>query len=420
MKFFLLILKNLRRNKLRTALTVLATMVLVFVVTMIWTVVYFLDQLTADKMSTLKAIVTERWQMPSQMPLSYAGPLSDAAARKPGDKKPKESMGWQFYAGSLDKGATKTRDNRVLMVAMDVRKLPRKSVRDGKVVVVNKNMIEDLDPIDEEIIQKLEQTTQGCLLGSHRLKALNKRVGERFTMYAWEYTGIDLEFEIIGVLPDGRWAENGFMNARYLNNAIDSYKGPGGARHPLDQRRLNMFWVEAEHKDDFGQIVDQINNSPSFSERPVKCETFASLVANMLDSYSGFIWFIQWVLVPGSMFSMALLIANAISLNVRERTKEFAMLKVLGFQPWHVQVLVLGEGLLLGAVSGLVAGSLIYFIANSLAGGIVLPGSQPFPVPAKAITWGVSVGGATALIGSFLPAWTARTVKPSEMLARVA
>jgi len=418
MKFFLLILKNLRRNKLRTALTALSTMVLVFVVTMIWTVVYFLDEFTKEKSGNLSVVVTERWQMASQMPLWYTEPLSRGAARKTGDKEPKDSMAWQFYTGTLD-ADKRTRENLVVLVAMDVRKLPRKSHEDGK-VIVSKGMIDDLDPIDEELIEKLAQTTQGCLLGKKRLKALNKKIGERFKMTALDYTGIDLEFEIVGVLPEGRWDENGFMNERYLNKAIDAYKGPGGAKHPLDQRRLNMFWVKVGKKEDFGQIVEQINTCPDFSERPVKCETFASMIANFLDSYSGFFWFIEWVLVPGSMFSMALLIANAISLNVRERIKEMAVLKVLGFQPWQLLFLVLGEALLLGAGSGLLAGSLIYFIANGLAGGIVFPGARdPFPVPWTAILWGTSVGGAAALIGSILPAWTARTVKASEVFARV-
>jgi putative ABC transport system permease protein len=418
MKFFLLILKNLRRNKLRTALTALSTMVLVFVVTMIWTIVYFLDNFTTQKAGNLKVVVTERWQMPSQMPLSYMGPLGHGAARRSGDKQPKDSMAWQFYIGTLDP-EKRTRENLIALIAMDVHKLPRKSHKDGK-VIVTKGMIDDLDPIDEELVEKLAQTAQGCLLGTKRLKALNKRVGERFKVTALEYTGIDLEFDIVGVLPGGRWAENGFINERYLNKAIDAYKGPGGAKHPLDQRRLNMFWVEVGKREDLGQIVEQINTSPDFSERPIKCETFASLVANFLDSYSGFIWFIEWVLVPGSMFSMALLIANAISLNVRERIKEMAVLKVLGFQPWQLLLLVLGEALLLGASSGLLAGSLIYVIANGIYGGIVLPGSEPFPVPWKAILWGASVGGATALVGSILPAWTARTVQASQVFARMA
>ena len=45
-------------------------MVLVFVVTMIWTVLYFLEQFTIEKSSTLKVIVTERWALPTPNPAS--------------------------------------------------------------------------------------------------------------------------------------------------------------------------------------------------------------------------------------------------------------------------------------------------------------------------------------------------------------
>jgi putative ABC transport system permease protein len=418
MKFFLLILKNLRRNKLRTALTCLAVMVLVFVVTMIWTVVYFLEDLTQEKTGNLKAIVTERWQVNSQMPMSYERPLRDGAASRPGDTRPTDSMTWQFYAGAFD--ATKrAREDLVFLVAMDVRKLPHTIRKDGQVIKVP-GMVDDLDPVDGELIDELERKRNGCLLGQRRLKAINKKVGERFRLTGFEYSGINLEFEIIGVLPPGRWDDAGFMNKEYLNLAIDAYKGADGGKHPLDQRRLNMVWLQVGAREDFDKVVEQINNSSQFDERPVKCETFASLVANFLDSYSGFVWFIEWVLVPGSMFSMVLLIANAISLNVRERIKELAVLKVLGFQPWQLLALVLGEALLLGIVSGLLSAGAIYVGANAISGGIQLPGSDPFPVPAIAIFWGASVGGATALIGSILPALTARAVKVSEVFARIA
>jgi putative ABC transport system permease protein len=415
MKFFLLILKNLRRNKLRTFLTCIAVMVLVFVVTMIWTIVYFLDNLTNENKGNLKAIVTDRFEMRGKMPLSYVGPLSQGAAVRDEDTRPKASMAWQFYIGTLDP-EKRTRDQLVVLCAMDVRLLPQKV--DNK--VVSKGMIDDLDPIERELVEKLAATRDGCLMGKKRLKALNKQVGERFKITGMQFTGIDLEFEVVGVLPPGsRWDENGFMNAEYLNAAIDAYKGPSNSRHPLHERRLDMFWVEVATSDEFPQIVHQINESPEFTSPPVQCQTFASLIANFLDSYSGFIWFIEWVLVPSSMFSMMLLIANAISLNVRERTKEMAILKVIGFRPSHLFVLVLGEALMLGMCSGLVAGGLIYGIANYVFGGIALPGSVPFPVPAQAIVWGVSVGGVTALVGSVLPAWTARSVRASEVFARV-
>src|SRR5437773_3306525 len=133
MKFFLLILKNLRRNKLRTSLTCLAVMVHVFVVTMIWTVVNFLENFTKDKSSNLKAIATVRYDMAGRMPLSYAGPLSQGAASKPGDTKPKDSMAWQFYIGTLGTGKS-VRENLIFLLACDTTKLPWKEKKDGKTV----------------------------------------------------------------------------------------------------------------------------------------------------------------------------------------------------------------------------------------------------------------------------------------------
>jgi putative ABC transport system permease protein len=327
-------------------------------------------------------------------------------------------MAWQFYFGSMDPAKT-TRENLVPLLACDATKLPWKEKIDGK-TILHKGFFDDLDPMEPGLIEKLRDKKDGCILGKKRLKMINKQVGERFKITATEFTGIDLEFEIVGVLPSGRWDEAGIMNARYLNDALDAYKGPGNSKHPLDQKRIDMFWMEVGKKEEFGQVVDQVNSSPEFQSPPIKCETFASLVANFLDSWSGFIFFIEWVLVPGSMFSMVLLIANGIGLNVRERIKEFAILKVIGFAPGSLLVLVIGEALLLGGSSGLIAGGLIYWIANTFVGGITVGGSEPFPVPLQAILWGGGVGAATALIGSIFPAWTARSVKASQVFARIA
>ena len=44
LKYILLIGKNLRRNVLRTTLTAMGTIVLVFVVTLIWSILHLLDK----------------------------------------------------------------------------------------------------------------------------------------------------------------------------------------------------------------------------------------------------------------------------------------------------------------------------------------------------------------------------------------
>ena len=79
-KLALLVLQNLGRNPLRTTLTVLGTMVLVFVVTLVWSILDFLNQATTEKSNNLKAIVSERWRLPSQMPYAYAQGLREAGA----------------------------------------------------------------------------------------------------------------------------------------------------------------------------------------------------------------------------------------------------------------------------------------------------------------------------------------------------
>src|SRR5260370_7881583 len=122
MKFLLLIFKNLLRYKVRTILTCMATMVLVFVITMIWTVVYFLNDLTEKKTENLQAIITEKWQLPSQMPMSYAEPLSEGAASHPGDLRPRESMLWLFYGGTIDP-ENKTRDSLIFFISTDPNKI---------------------------------------------------------------------------------------------------------------------------------------------------------------------------------------------------------------------------------------------------------------------------------------------------------
>jgi len=97
MKFLMLILKNLRRNMLRSTLTSAGVMVLVFVITLIWSILGFLDTVTSEKTSNFKGIVTEKWSIPSQMPFSYADTLENGAAREDTDIKPIDSMTWQFF-----------------------------------------------------------------------------------------------------------------------------------------------------------------------------------------------------------------------------------------------------------------------------------------------------------------------------------
>jgi putative ABC transport system permease protein len=144
-------------------------------------------------------------------------------------------------------------------------------------------------------------------------------------------------------------------------------------------------------------------------------------MAAFLDAYKDLLWGMRWMLVPIILATMALVIANAISISVRERRTEMAVLKVLGFTPDQILLLVLGEALVIGCSSGILSVGAVYYLVNKVIGGVALPVGffGKFFIDGAALWWGLGIGAGTALAGSLLPAWSARSVKVAEVFSRV-
>jgi len=418
MKFFLLIIKNVGRNPLRSILTVLGSMVLVLVVTLVWSILYFLHMVTAEKKENLKAVVTDRWVIPSRLPSDYERPLSEGAAspQRPGDVKPTDYMTWQFYVGSLDPQKL-TRENFVIAVALDP----------GKVTT----MMEGLDSLTgqekidvDRLAAEMKKNRQGLVVGQNVLKSLNKRVGERVKVFGIiTFKGLDFEFEILGTLPPGRYDGMSVMNREYLDQLLDSYpRTHNGRKHLMSDRRISLVWLKVPDTPAFTQVARQIESAPQLRTPPVKCETASSSIASWLEAFRDIIWGMRWLLAPGCLASLSLVIANAISISVRERRAELAVLKVLGYRPWQLLALVLGESLVLGAGAGVLSSGLTYAVVNWVLGGFPFPIAffDRFFIPIDALWWGAAIGAATSLVGSFLPAWSARSVKVADVFAKVA
>src|SRR5207253_207407 len=129
----------------------------------------------------------------------------------------------------------------------------------------------------------------------------------------------------------------------------------------------------------------------------------------------------KFLLVPGILIVMALVMANAISITVRERRTEMAVMKVLGYSPNQIMILILGEALLVGALAGFLAAASTFAFFNFQWGGIPFRiGFFPvFRIPEAAMLWGLAIGSLTAFSGSIVPAWTARSVNVSEVFSKV-
>jgi putative ABC transport system permease protein len=416
-RLFLLGIKNLRRNMLRTSLTAVAIGVFATVITIIWTIIYFIDLITVERAKDLKIIVTYKWSVPSQLPMTHGDYLNPSSPKflpefvDANGKKlygPNDFMTWSFYGGTTDPNKV-TPDTLIFFFVMN----PETIIP----------MMDDLADLDPKLVEALKEKPDGCLLGVDKLKQLNKRVGERFKLTSINYKGIDLEFEVVGVLPDGRYNASAIMRMDYFNNAFDKYERDNNKNaHPLANKRLNLIWIRVGDRETFDKIGGIIEDAPHFSTFPVKTETASSLIGSFLEAYRDILLMFKIFIVPGMVVIMALVMAIAISITVRERRTEMAVMKVLGYRPNQILVLVLGEAMLVGAFAGLLAAGATFAFFNFMWGGIPIRiGFFPvFRIPEASMMWGLAIGALTAFVGSGVPAWTARSVKVSEVFSKVA
>ncbi len=422
-RFPLLMLRNLRRNLMRTSLTFLATFVLVLIITMVWSALYAIDQWTAEKTKNPKVIVASKWEEQGRMPYRYARDLCEGAANplRTDEVRPTDSMTWQIYVGTTDP-VKKARDSFVFFIALEPVKIqtmmneiwdeliPPEARRSGQ---VNAQQEQEL----EAAIHQMTLDPRACVIGQKRLDTLHLHVGDRFKLTGINYQDIDLEFEVVAALPAGiRYDENAFMNREYLNGALDDYERTHKTKHPNADRTLDVVWLQAPSQKTYGKLAQQIETSGLFRDPEVKCSTLSSEISAVMESYRSLIWGMRWLLSPALLASMTVIIATGISLSVRERRPEIAVLKILGYRPGQVLFLVLGEAVLIGAVSGLVSVALTFVAVDY---GLARMNQTLIYIPTEALWWGPGMGGLSAVIGSLLPAWSACRVKVTEVFARV-
>jgi putative ABC transport system permease protein len=330
-------------------------------------------------------------------------------------------MTWQFYLGTIDP-QKKAAESQVFFFAIEP----------SKVATLMDRVFDDVPQESRQqtgtklaraaqflaALDVMSKNKRAVVLGQKLLAKLNKRVGERMKVSGISYPDIDLEIEIVGTFPPGRYNETAIMNRDYLNDALDSYpRTHGGLKHALADRSLNLVILEVPNMEAFSRVTEQIDSSGLFQNPAVKCETLSAYAVSQLDSFRDILWGMRWLLSPAILVTLALVIANGISISVRERRKEIAVLKVFGYRPALILFLILGEAMLITALAGFLSSVLVYQTANRLMDNTA--SILPVYIPESAFWWGPAVGALTGLVGSVVPAWSACQVQVTAVLARV-
>jgi putative ABC transport system permease protein len=246
----------------------------------------------------------------------------------------------------------------------------------------------------------------GAIVNDELAQKFGWKLGDRIVLLGTIY-GVNMELTIRGIHHWPTPNKTVYFNAKYLEEAVPSFKGLAGT-----------FSIMSESPDDVAKVAGAVDDMFRNSPQPTKTESekaFGLSFVNMLGNVKAFILSICLAVV----FTTLLVSANTMAMSIRERTREVAVLKTLGFERQTILGLFVGEAMSLSIAGGLFgcgfAWLLLTFMKQSPMGFFL---AQMEVTPG---TLGVALVAA-ALVGFFsslVPSYNASRVEIVEGLRHI-
>jgi putative ABC transport system permease protein len=249
--------------------------------------------------------------------------------------------------------------------------------------------------IPPDQLEAWQHDRAGCIVDAELAKKHGWKIGDRIIIKGTIFP-VNLELTIRGIFTAPTPTESLYFNNTYLDEGYPSMKGHVGFYVVMADSPQNVTKVAKE-------IDDLFRNAP----RPTKSESERAFQLGwiaMLGNVKAFILSICMAVV----FATLLVSATTMAMSIRERTREVALLKTLGFTRFGVLGLFVSEGVSLALAGGLIgslaAYGLIAMMARSPQGGLFLSGMK---VTAPTVLVALLVAGMVGFISTFVPSYHA-------------
>ncbi len=267
--------------------------------------------------------------------------------------------------------------------------------------------------IPDEQVAEFKKTKQGCVADAGLVEQMKWKLGERIplegTIYAY-----NLDLRLVGIFKAPANTGSLWFNWNYLDEELKK-SGAGFSGN------AGSIYAKCKVSDEVAIVSEAIDKQFANSENSTRTRTeaaFQRMFADMLGDVQAYIRYISLAVV----FALALVAATAMSMSMRERTTEVAILKAIGFSKLRILALVLGESSMIAVLGGLLG------ICGGLA-ALQLFSSVPiaailFPIPVSALIgpWLLGLVGLAAAIGfvsGLVPAVLAAQLSVVDGLRRV-
>jgi putative ABC transport system permease protein len=255
---------------------------------------------------------------------------------------------------------------------------------------------------------------RGAIVGDVLAKKLGVKPGDKYTLQGTIFPG-DWEFTIDGVyVATAKSVDRSqfIFHWSLLNESV-----------PERQRDL-VGWIisrtdNPSRSADLSAAIDKV-----FDEKDVQTTTMSERAMNnsFMAMFSAILTALDFVSII-ILLIMMLILGNTIAMGVRERTREYGVLRALGFSPGHVRTFVMGEALTVSVLAGVVGVGLAYPIVQLGMGRWIeenLGGFFPyFRMSPGTAAVGVLLSIALGTVSAIIPAIQASKLTIIDSLRRV-
>jgi putative ABC transport system permease protein len=379
MKFLPLVLANLGRHKRRVFLTIASVALALFLFASLRTVVTTLAR-SAQFGSARRLVVQNATGLIFPLPLSYANRLK-------ADKGISAVTWANWFGGRYGDGK-----RFFAQFAID----PQSYLA----------MYPEIS-LPEDQKQAFIRERSSAIIGRRLLDIFGWKLGQNVTIQGTIFPG-DWTFTIRGVYTPTDPVINDdvlFFHHDYLDERIGR---PGIA---------GWYVVEIADPNNAAGMAKMVDDQFRNSNAPTKTGTEQAFNASFATMW-GNVSLLMGTIGMAVVFAILLVTANAMMMSARERTKEVAVLKTIGFGNGRLFGMVMLEAgiiTLIGAVIGLGGAKLLYKTSNFNAGGF-LPG---FDVTTKTLLLGAGIALLLMLASGLVPAIRAARLPVVQALRTV-
>src|SRR5271154_3102825 len=186
---------------------------------------------------------------------------------------------------------------------------------------------------------------QGVVVDDTLANKYGWKLGDRIILKGTIYP-VDLELYIRGIFHSVPDDKSVYFNAKYLEEAVSWFKGKAGT-----------FGILADSPEDVSKVAAAVDDTFRNAPEPTKTESekaFGLEFVAMLGNVKAFILSICSAVV----FATLLVSATTMAMSIRERTREVAVLKTLGFTRQGILGLFVSEAVALSLAGGILGASL--------------------------------------------------------------